>query len=76
MATPTSCSSSAAACSGGKVYGKWPGLAPEQLNEGRDLAVTTDFRRVLAEASYKTLGAHNLSAFSLARRSLRQTSST
>ncbi len=46
---------------GGKVYGKWPGLTPEQLNEGRDLAVTTDFRRVLAEASYKTLGARDLS---------------
>ena len=46
---------------GGKVYGAWPGLAPEQLNEGRDLAVTTDFRRVLAEASYKTLGARSLS---------------
>ena len=29
---------------GGKVYGRWPGLAPEQLYEGRDLAVTTDFR--------------------------------
>ncbi len=47
---------------GGKVYGKWPGLAPEQLNEGRDLVVTTDFRRVLAEASAKTLGTHNLAA--------------
>ena len=34
---------------GGKVYGKWPGLAPEQLNEGRDLALTTDFRSVLGE---------------------------
>jgi uncharacterized protein (DUF1501 family) len=32
---------------GGKVYGKWPGLEPEQLYEGRDLAVTTDFRDVL-----------------------------
>ena len=30
---------------GGKVYGKWPGLEKEQLFEGRDLAVTTDFRR-------------------------------
>ncbi len=30
---------------GGKVYGKWPGLAPEQLYEQRDLALTTDFRR-------------------------------
>ncbi len=45
---------------GGKVYGKWPGLANEQLNEGRDLAITTDFRRVLGEAAYKTLGARNL----------------
>ncbi|MEO6804795.1 MAG: DUF1501 domain-containing protein [Edaphobacter sp.] len=45
---------------GGKVYGRWPGLANEQLNEGRDLAVTTDFRRVLGEATYKTLGAKNL----------------
>ena len=41
---------------GGKVYGKWPGLANEQLNEGRDLAITTDFRQVLGEAAYKTLG--------------------
>src|SRR6202022_848552 len=45
---------------GGKVYGKWPGLSNEQLNEGRDLAVTTDFRRVLGEAAYKTLGSRNL----------------
>ena len=45
---------------GGKVYGKWPGLDDHQLNEGRDLAVTTDFRRVLGEAAYKTLGAKNL----------------
>ncbi|MDQ2832273.1 MAG: DUF1501 domain-containing protein [Acidobacteriota bacterium] len=45
---------------GGKVYGRWPGLANEQLNEGRDLAVTTDFRRVLGEAAYATLGARNL----------------
>jgi len=45
---------------GGKVYGRWPGLENEQLNEGRDLAVTTDFRRVLGEAAYKTLGARNL----------------
>jgi uncharacterized protein (DUF1501 family) len=33
---------------GGKVYGTWPGLAPEDLYEGRDLAVTTDFRSVAA----------------------------
>ena len=41
---------------GGKVYGKWPGLAPEQLNEERDLALTTDFRDVLGEAVYTHLG--------------------
>ncbi len=34
---------------GGKVYGKWPGLEREQLNEDRDLALTTDFRDVFAE---------------------------
>jgi uncharacterized protein (DUF1501 family) len=32
---------------GGKVYGEWPGLTPEQLFEGRDLALTTDFSRCL-----------------------------
>ena len=45
---------------GGKVYGRWPGLDDHQLNEGRDLAVTTDFRQVLGEAVAKTLGANNL----------------
>ena len=45
---------------GGRMYGRWPGLADEQLNEGRDLTVTTDFRRVLGEAAYNTLGARNL----------------
>jgi uncharacterized protein (DUF1501 family) len=48
------------AVKGGKVYGKWPGLANEQLNEGRDLTVTTDFRRVLGEAAYRTLGSKNM----------------
>ena len=48
------------AVKGGKVYGKWPGLANEQLNEGRDLVVTTDFRNVLGEAAYKTLGVRKL----------------
>jgi uncharacterized protein (DUF1501 family) len=41
---------------GGRVYGQWPGLDPAQLNEGRDLALTTDFRRVLGEAVSKHLG--------------------
>jgi uncharacterized protein (DUF1501 family) len=40
---------------GGKVYGKWPGLAPGQLNEDRDLKVTTDFRQVLTEAASGTI---------------------
>jgi len=34
---------------GGKVYGKWPGLAREQRHDGRDLAITTDFRAVFNE---------------------------
>lgn len=37
------------AARGGKVHGRWPGLEREQLFEGRDLAVTTDFRDVFAE---------------------------
>ena len=41
---------------GGRVYGPWPGLEQPQLYEGRDLAVTTDFRRVLGEAVAKHLG--------------------
>lgn len=41
---------------GGKVYGRWPGLAKEQLNEQRDLAVTTDFRQVLGEAITGAMG--------------------
>jgi uncharacterized protein (DUF1501 family) len=45
---------------GGRVYGRWPGLAPEQLNEGRDLALTTDFRQVVGEAVYRHLGNRNL----------------
>jgi len=46
---------------GGKVFGKWPGLAPEQLNEGRDLALTTDFRSVFGEIARKHLGASDVS---------------
>jgi uncharacterized protein (DUF1501 family) len=41
---------------GGKVYGKWPGLQPEQLYEGRDLALTTDFRDVLGELVSRHVG--------------------
>ena len=45
---------------GGKVYGRWPGLDQSQLYDGRDLAVTTDFRRVLGEAVDLHLGNHAL----------------
>jgi uncharacterized protein (DUF1501 family) len=41
---------------GGKVYGRWPGLEKEQLYEGRDLDVTTDFRAVLDELVSGHLG--------------------
>jgi uncharacterized protein (DUF1501 family) len=44
------------AIQGGKVYGDWPGLDPAQMHEGRDLAVTTDFRDVLAELVERHLG--------------------
>jgi uncharacterized protein (DUF1501 family) len=42
---------------GGKVHGRWPGLAREQLFEGRDLALTTDFRTVFSEVARLHLGA-------------------
>jgi uncharacterized protein (DUF1501 family) len=41
---------------GKRVYGLWPGLDQSQLYEGRDLAVTTDFRRVVGEAVSRHLG--------------------
>ncbi len=44
---------------GGKIYGPWPGLAPDQLNEGRDLALTTDFRDVFGEVVQQHLGLRN-----------------
>lgn len=42
---------------GGRVLGRWPGLAREQLYEGRDLALTTDFRTVFGEVVRTHLGA-------------------
>jgi uncharacterized protein (DUF1501 family) len=44
---------------GGKVYGRWPGLKNDQLYEGRDLALTTDFRDVFGEVAARHLGAKN-----------------
>jgi uncharacterized protein (DUF1501 family) len=46
---------------GGKVYGRWPGLEREQQWDGRDLAVTTDFRDVFTELVRNHLGAKDIS---------------
>jgi uncharacterized protein (DUF1501 family) len=45
---------------GGRIYGKWPGLNQEQLYEGRDLAITTDFRSVLGELVTGHMGLPNV----------------
>ena len=45
------------AVKGGKVFGRWPGLGREQLHEGRDLAITTDFRSLFTEVAARHLGA-------------------
>ncbi len=34
---------------GGKMLGEWPGLANDALDDRADLAITTDYRHVLAE---------------------------
>jgi uncharacterized protein (DUF1501 family) len=47
---------------GRQVYGRWPGQEPEQLNEGRDLALTTDFRSVFGEVVAKHLGGAKMEA--------------
>src|SRR5207244_7116103 len=44
---------------GGRVLGKWPGLAARSRFEGRDLAVTTDFRDVFGEVVVGHLGVTN-----------------
>ncbi len=46
---------------GGKVYGRWPGLDTSDLWQGRDLAITTDFRDVFAECVTGHLGARDIS---------------
>lgn len=46
---------------GGKVYGRWPGLAREQRHDGRDLAITTDFRAVFNEVVRGHLGLRDTS---------------
>ena len=47
---------------GGKVLGRWPGLDPAQRFEGRDVAVTTDFRDLFAEVLARHLSAPDLAA--------------
>jgi uncharacterized protein (DUF1501 family) len=46
---------------GGRVYGRWPGLAREQRHDGRDLAITTDFRAVFNEVVTGHLGLRDTS---------------
>jgi uncharacterized protein (DUF1501 family) len=50
------------AVKGGKIYGDWPGLSDDRLHEGRDLALTTDFRDVVREVLDRHLGAVDLDA--------------
>jgi uncharacterized protein (DUF1501 family) len=45
---------------GRKVHGRWPGLGASDLHEGRDLAITTDYRDVLSEVLVRHLGAKNV----------------
>lgn len=45
---------------GGRVYGRWPGLDSSQLYDGRDLALTTDFRQVIGEAVVRHMGNQDL----------------
>jgi len=47
---------------GGRVYGEWPGLDREQRYEGRDLAITTDFRDVFGEVADTHLSPANRDA--------------
>jgi len=47
---------------GGRVYGEWPTLDPASRFEGRDLAVTTDFRDLFGEVLTRHLGATDLAA--------------
>lgn len=46
---------------GGRVYADWPGLHAAALDDG-DLAITTDYRDVLAEVLTRRLGNADLSA--------------
>ncbi len=45
---------------GGRMYGRWPGLDNDALDDGADLAITTDYRHVLAEVMARHMGAEDL----------------
>jgi len=47
---------------GKRVAGRWPGLDPAARFEGRDVAVTTDFRDLFGEVLSRHLGTRDLSA--------------
>ncbi len=47
---------------GGRVYSRWPGMSGGELYQGRDLAVTTDYRSVLGELISKHLGDRELNS--------------
>jgi len=47
---------------GGQVFSRWPGLSNGQLHDGRDLAVTTDYRSVLGEILARHMGEPNLAS--------------
>jgi uncharacterized protein (DUF1501 family) len=47
---------------GGKVLGRWPGLDDAARFEGRDVAVTTDFRDLFGEVLTRHMGASDLSS--------------
>ena len=49
-----------ASVNGGQIYGTFPGLASDQLFEGADVDVTTDYRRVMSEALVARLGNANI----------------
>ena len=45
---------------GGKMYGKWPGLATHQLDNGVDLNITTDYRSIFSEILVQKLKTQRL----------------
>jgi uncharacterized protein (DUF1501 family) len=45
---------------GGAVYGTYPGLANDQLYEGNDVGVTTDYRQIMSEVLIRRMGNPNI----------------